>query len=253
MYFSLIAICSSTGMILESILAIYYHWKTISAIMTILCIINFLTLFFVPEPSIWLRTKGKIEQADKVDKWFDLKQIHDVNTAKSSVNTTNEVDNRHFDKTSDTKDIPPYWLLFIQPSVWKPTLILLLFYICQQGTGLYVLLFYTMDVLREFRIPYSSNTISIVLSVSRLLGSLSFSILHWCKKRTLVMISGGFTAGCLIVIVIHTKMFKNVENPPYMMVLLLAFILYMFFALLGILTMPWILSGELYPIATKGK
>lgn len=251
LHLSLVSIFSSTGMILECIMAIYYPWKTIPLVMCVMCIVNFLTLFSVPEPSVWLRAKGKIEEADKVDKWFDLRHISDVNAAESSANTTSGGDGRHLKTTSDTKG-KPYWKLFIHPTVWRPTLILVVFYICQQGTGLYVLLLYTPDVLRDFKISWNSNTVSMLLSVARLLGSISFGILHRCKKRTLVTISGGFMAASLIAVVAHSKIYKNVDDPPYTVVLLLAFIVYMFFALIGILTMPWILSSELYPIATKG-
>lgn len=223
-------------------MAIYYPWKTIPFVMCVMCIVNFLTLFTVPEPSVWLRAKGKTVEADKVDEWFDLGHISDANAAGSSAD---------LQTTSDTKG-KPYWKSFIHPTVWKPTLILVMFYICQQGTGLYVLLLYTTDVLRDFKISWNSNTVSMFLSVARLLGSISFGILHWCKKRTLVSVSGGFMAASLIVVVAHSKIYKNVDDPPYTVVSLLAFIVYMFFALLGVLTMPWVLSGELYPIATKG-
>ncbi|VVC29772.1 Major facilitator superfamily domain,Major facilitator, sugar transporter-like [Cinara cedri] len=251
LHFSLVTVCSSTGMMLECILSIYYHWKTISAIMCVMCVVNLLTLFSVPEPSIWLRAKGRIEEAEKVDKWFDLRHITVANAAESSANTVNKGDGPHLENTTDTKD-KPYWLLFIHPTVWKPTLILLIFYICQQGSGLYVLLFYTMDVLRDFRVPWDSNTVSIFLSVARLLGGISFGLLHWCKKRTMVAISGGSMAGSLIIAIAYSKMFINVEHPPYMVILVFAFVAYMFFALIGLLTMPWVLSSELYPISVKG-
>jgi len=84
------------------------------------------------------------------------------------------------------------------------------------------------------------------------MGGLSFAAMHRVKRRTLVMLSGVCMAGALLIIVTYMKAFDGVQDPPFAMTLIIAFLMYMFFALLAILPMPWILCGEVFPMAVKG-
>lgn len=252
-YIAMVSINVGVGMMFECILSFYFHWQTISAIFCIICTVNCLTLFIIPESPMWLKSKGRVEEANNVIKWFGLEHITPkivVNDVESSTKTEGSNDDGRDTAATDKKS---YFSLFLHPTVWKPALITLIFFVIQQFSGLYVLIFYSMDVLRDCKVRLDGHTISLFLSAARVLGGICFGLLHSLKRRTLLIISGGCMAISLFVIVAYMKIFENVEDPPFEIILTIAFVMFMFFSLLGILPLPWILCGEVFPMAVKGK
>jgi len=212
----------------------------------------------VPEPPMWLRAKGRTAEADEVDRWLDLGHTTHASDASADMVEQPAVamevdDNLHAIPAASTSlASSPYWSLFLQRNVWLPTVVTLTFFICQQCSGVYVLMFYSMDVVRDCKMPWDSNTVSLFLSFARVIGVLGFAAMHRVAFRTLVMISGGCMAISLLTVVAYMKAFAGVQDPPFEMTLIVAFVMYMFFALLGILPIPWILCGEVFPMAVKG-
>ncbi|XP_022169572.1 facilitated trehalose transporter Tret1-like isoform X2 [Myzus persicae] len=263
LYVTLVPLTVGLGMILECILAIYFRWQTISSIMLVVSLINFLLLFMVPEPPMWLRAKGRSAEADEVDEWLDLGHITTASATEVAASAYVVERSMTLAMASDTNvhaspEAPkettatPYWSLFLQRNVWMPTVITLTFFVCQQGSGVYVLLFYSMDVVRDCKMPWDSNAVSLFLAFARVIGVLSFAAMHRVPRRTLVMVSGGCMAVSLLVVVAYMKAFAGVQDPPFEFTLIVAFVMFMFFALLGILPMPWMLCGEVFPMAVKG-
>ncbi|XP_026817040.1 facilitated trehalose transporter Tret1-like isoform X1 [Rhopalosiphum maidis] len=259
LYTTLVTMTVGLGMMVECVLAMFFSWQTISGMMFVVSVANFLTLFMVPEPPMWLRSKGRNAEADEVDKWLDLAYVTHVTAAAApsaaavverhaAVATTVDADV----PATDADPPPSYWSLFLRRNVWMPTAITLTFFVCQQGSGVYVLLFYSMDVLRDCRVPWDSNTVSLFLSVARLMGGVGFAAMHRVPRRKLVVVSGGCMAVSLLVVVAYMSAFAGVQDPPFATTLIVAFIMFMFFALLAILPMPWILCGEVFPMEVKG-
>ncbi|CAH1732174.1 facilitated trehalose transporter Tret1-like isoform X1 [Aphis gossypii] len=256
LYITLVTMTVGLGMMVECILAMFFHWQIISGIMLVMSVANFCTLFMVPEPPMWLRSKGRTAEADEVDKWLDLGHVMGTPATAApatTVDTADVPDTATVDGDKKTAVAPtPYWSLFLRRNVWMPTAITLTFFVCQQGSGVYVLLFYSMDVLRDCRVPWDSNTVSLFLSVARLMGGVGFAAMHRVARRKLVMISGGCMAVSLLVVVAYMSAFTGVQDPPFAMTLIIAFVMFMFFALFAILPMPWILCGEVFPMEVKG-
>jgi len=106
------------------------------------------------------------------------------------------------------------------------------FFAFQQGSGVYVLLFYSMDVLRDCGVRWDGTT--MLLSVA-----LCFSLLHRVKRRALLAVS------LLVVVAAHVEWSDG--RPPYPAILIVPFAGFVFFGLIGVLPIPWILSGEIFP------
>eukprot|EP00102_Acyrthosiphon_pisum_P023931 XP_016661141.1 PREDICTED: facilitated trehalose transporter Tret1 [Acyrthosiphon pisum] len=159
LYITLVPFTVGLGMMAESILAMYCRWQTISGIMLAVSVVNFLTLFMVPEPPIWLRARGRAPEADEVDRWLDLGHITHASDASADVVEQSVVamevdDNVHATPAAPTSlSSSPYWSLFLRRNVWLPTVVTLTFFVFQQCSGVYVLLFYSMDVVRDCKMP----------------------------------------------------------------------------------------------------
>lgn len=242
LYFSLATVFVSAGMLTECTMALFFSWKLIAFTLFVVSSVACVSLFLVPETPMWLRSHGRVSEAERTEKWFGQ-------DAPAAATVAVPCDDGG-DPAVPTA--PAYWTLFARPAVWKPTLITLAFFVCQQGSGFYLLLFYSVDVLHDAKVQWDGITVTLMLSASRLLGSLVFLSLHNVPRKKMVVISSTGMAASLITIIAYMRYYKDVPEPPYTAVLIVAFVLYVFFALLAMLPLPWSLTTELFPMSVKG-
>ncbi|XP_060856992.1 facilitated trehalose transporter Tret1-like [Metopolophium dirhodum] len=257
LYFSVVTIFVGAGMMTECVLSMFFQWQTVSLILFVASTVNCAALFLVPETPMWLRTRGRSREADAAEAWLGMEPAAVTVPAAAPVTALAVNGDDHLcgaDGHAATGKPTPvaYWTLFTGPSVWKPALITTLFFICQQGSGFYVMLFYSVDVLHDCRVQWDGITVTAFLSLSRVTGSVVYSMLHHVHRKTLVVVSGSGMALSLAIVIIYMRMYKDVASPPYGAVLIVAFIAYVFFALLAMLPLPWTICGEVFPMAVKG-
>ncbi|CAI6353774.1 unnamed protein product [Macrosiphum euphorbiae] len=257
LYFSVVTIFVGIGMMTESVLSMLFEWQTVSLILFVFSTVNCASMFLVPETPMWLRTRGRCQEAEAAEAWLGVEPAAVTVPAAAPVTALAVNGDDHLcgaDGQAATGKPTPvaYWKLFIGPSVWKPAMLTTLFFICQQGSGFYVLLFYSVDLLRDSGVQFDGITVTAFLSLSRVIGSLVYSMLHHVRRKTLVVVSGGGMAISLSIIIVYMHMYKDVATPTYGAVLIVAFILYVFFALLAMLPLPWTICGEVFPMAVKG-
>ncbi|XP_025191083.1 facilitated trehalose transporter Tret1-like [Melanaphis sacchari] len=256
LYMSLVTVFVGMGMMFECVMALYFHWKTVSLIMFVISAVNIAAMFLVPESPVWLRAHGRTREAEAAEAWLGMEQP--AATAVPAPVTALAVNGDEHMCAADgapaagKSTAAAYWTRFTGPTVWKPTLITTLFFICQQGSGFYVLLFYSVDVLRDCRVQWDGVTVTAFLSLSRVIGSVVYSLLHHVQRKTMVVVSGGGMGLSLTVIIVYMHLYNDMASPPYGAVLIVAFTAYVFFALLAMLPMPWAICGEVFPMAVKG-
>lgn len=243
LFFSVVTIFVGVGMMAECLMAMFFHWQTVSVILFVMSVIGCGSLFLVPETPMWLRKHGRVREAEAAEKWLgeDRLSAAAAGTVAAAAYADNPVD-----------VAVSNWRALMEPIVWKPVLLTVAFFVCQQGSGFYVLLFYSMDVLKDSRVQWDGLTITVLLSAGRVVGSLVFSVLHHVRRKTLTVVSGTGMALSLTVIVGYMRMYRDVTDPPMEIVQILAFIAYVFFALLAMLPLPWTLCGEVFPMSVKG-
>lgn len=244
---SMMSVFVGIGTIVESSLAVFFHWHTVSTLLAVACSAGFVSLFFVPEPPIWLRSQNRIDEAERAERWFGMDRVREngteVATATVAAGAANE--------NSNAAGPDRRWSVYAHPTVWKPALITLGFFVCQQCSGLYVLLFYSADVLRDCKVPWDGNTVTVFLFGTRVISSVIYAALHRVKRKILAVASCVGMATSLATIVVYTKLYESVEQPPFG-TLIGAFIVFVFSGQIGLLPMPWTLCGEVFPIAVKG-
>ncbi|XP_050527759.1 facilitated trehalose transporter Tret1-like [Daktulosphaira vitifoliae] len=235
LFLSIITIFSSLSMLSVSVLAIFYHWQTLAMTYCVLSIFGAVSLFIVPDPPIWLKAKGWDIKAQKAKEWFGMSNEMTV-TEETPIKAT-----------KDSK-----FAVYTSPSVWKPTLHCIMLFICQQFSGIYVLIYYSVDVIRDCGVPYDSMTVSALMFGARILGNIVYSLLSGVGRKTLLVTSGlGMTLSFSTVIVTMYA-FGNELNPTYGSIRAAAFLSCAFCALLGVLPLPWSIPGEIFPIEVKG-
>lgn len=278
-YGSTVTLFVGTGMLVECVLSMNFPWITVAKILFGASVVGFVPLCLVKESPMWLESRGRKDQARKVTEWFDVLRITDTKARTSSAAAAAAATAVHDDDDDDcrlhsdlngeevAKDLgdrggkdagnrdetesPSYWRLYADRTVWMPTAVLGLIFTCQQFGGVYVLLFYASDVVRDCNIStYNRIIVNVYLSVARILGSLTFLAMHRVMYRKLLTSSGAGMAVSLCVVVGYLKVFG--PGGPYSEILVGGFLFYMYFALLGMMTIPWIVCGEMFPIAVRG-
>ncbi|XP_060846869.1 facilitated trehalose transporter Tret1-like [Rhopalosiphum padi] len=256
LYLSLVTVFVGMGMMSECVLSICFHWRTVSLILFVMSAVNCASMFLVPESPLWLRSRGRHREAEAADTFLGLEPATTTAAAPPvttlTVNGDEQLCGADGTAAAGKATRAAYWKQFTGPSVWKPTLITILFFTCQQCSGFYVLLFYSVDVLRDCHVQWDGITITAFLSLSRVVGSLVYSMLHHVHRKTLVVVSGVGMGLSLSTAIVYMHMFNDMPSPPYGEVLIVAFVGYVFFALLAMLPLPWTLCGEVFPMAVKG-
>ncbi|XP_050526696.1 facilitated trehalose transporter Tret1-like isoform X2 [Daktulosphaira vitifoliae] len=240
LYFGVVIMLVGFGMLTLSILAIFFTWNDLSKIFCVITIGGALLLFLVPETPLWLRSRGRYSEAKRVEEWFG----GDPKLMPNSVEVTETL--------CSQKPLELKWSIYTSRPVWMPALISLIFFVCQQGTGFFVLLFYSIDVVKDCHVSVDPLSFAAYLSITRIIGSIVYTLQYETKRRTLVVISSlGMFVG-LLSIISYMYIFEDVVRPPFEFIPVAGFLVYVFFGLLGMLSLPFSICGELFPMSVKG-
>ncbi|CAI6348075.1 unnamed protein product [Macrosiphum euphorbiae] len=245
------------GLMTSAILGALFHWHTVAAVYAVMCAIGFIAPFFVPSTPMWLRSRKREEEARLAEKWFgfqldrtdDLPTLPPPPCAAAAMATLTRADST-VGAIMDTN--VSCWGTYTSPTVWKPTLASLAFFCCQQASGFYVLLFYSVDVMRDCRVSIDGMTAAVYLCAARLAGTIVSLVFQSARKRTLTTVSGLGMCVSMSTVVGYLYAFNGVSSPPATDLLIVPFMFYVFFAMFAVLPLPWSACGEMFPMAVKG-
>lgn len=256
LFVSLVTLMVGVGMTLECLLAVFFHWHTMAGMLLAASVVGCTSLFLVPESPAWLRTRGRVREAEVAEEWFGMAP----RTPRADASTADDLPISDVKRNESAATITVTagatitndsgWSAYVHRTVWLPTLIMMGFFLCQEVSGYYVLISYSAYVLRDFRVLWDSITVTAVFCAARVGGSLAFSVLHGVGRRTLAVVSGTGMAVSLVVTMASRRALAAGESVNAVPVA--AFVAYMFFAMLGLMPLPWIYSSEVFPTAVKG-
>lgn len=242
-YNSMISVFVGIGTIYECSLAMFFDWNTVAMILAATSVAGCCSLFFVPEPPAWLRANDRIDEAVRAERWFGVDEDSAALKTAKPEKAVDVVSSSHSFR----------WSEYAKPTVWKPTLITLGFFACQQCSGLYVLLFYSADVLRDCGVSWDAITVTVYLFGTRVISSVVFMSLHRMGRKTLAVASSTGMAVSLAVVLAYVRsMDSSVEPSVSGVIPIIAFVTYLFSSQIGLLPMPWTLCGEVFPMSVKG-
>jgi MFS family permease len=147
---------------------------------------------------------------------------------------------------------PSKWAGFLKPTGYKPMIILFFLFLIQQFSGIYITLFFAVSFLQDIDSEVNAFTASIFVGVVRFLMSLLNAwLLKRFKRRRLIMVSTSCMALCMFASGACTVWVKQGAKELVLFPVILL-LLYVCSSMIGLLTIPWTMTAELFPNEIRG-
>ncbi|KAK3908861.1 Facilitated trehalose transporter Tret1 [Frankliniella fusca] len=144
-----------------------------------------------------------------------------------------------------------------RPECWKPLLIMNVFFLFQQLSGVFVVIFYAVDMVVEAGVDANPYYVTVMIGLARLLVTIVTGFLsNKVGRRPLAIISGAGMTVCMMALATHLLLQSGglagsglLPGPWLPAAALVTFILA---STLGFLTLPWAMIGEVFPARFRG-
>ncbi|KAI5706000.1 hypothetical protein M8J76_015834 [Diaphorina citri] len=210
-------------------------------------------LAFCSASPVWLVTQNRMEEAkksiafllrrDKSSEELTDFRLQELITEKQLRQRTNDT-RTYLRKFVDTVR---------KPQTYKPFWILIILFFLQQFTGLYIILVFAISIFTGMGSTLDPYISTICLGVLRLImGVVTTYVLRTCGRRKLCILSGTVMtlAMSLSGYFIHTDLHQ--QDSLLKFVPILCILVFITFGTLGLVTLPWMISAEMFPNEVRG-
>ncbi|XP_027847186.2 facilitated trehalose transporter Tret1 [Aphis gossypii] len=252
-----LAALSSTTVILGSIsqfiLGNFLHWRKIVLFNTIVPIVAFISLLFIPESPHWLITKGRIVEAEKSLCWLRGWVQPDAVQYELSMLSKSIALNEEKVRMKKNKK---FYSFYLRRTFLLPYFIITASFFFASFGGTSTLQVYAVQIFETLGSPINGYTSTLVLGILQLMGGiLGLLLIHWTGKRPLAIVSTLGSSLCFFVVSAYVfikqynaEIILNVNWIPLVFLNIAAFMSHVSIRLL-----PWMLIGEVYPPNIRGQ
>lgn len=244
-----VSLAIAIGILISHVLGTFLSWNLTAAICAVCPLISFLCTLLAPESPSWLLSKGKVEHALKSFKWLrgmDDESSQEFENMVVNQNTSASVGNYSWAILKDN---------IRQPTFLKPLCILLGFFLTMQFAGVNAVSFYSVSIMKEtIGEGLNEYLAMLIIDIVRFVMSIvACVLLRKCGRRPLLMVSGVGTVVSLISLAVflyfssRNEALKSIAWLP-----MTCLIGYICFVSVGIVPLPWCMTGELFPLALRG-
>ncbi|XP_011630038.1 facilitated trehalose transporter Tret1-2 homolog [Pogonomyrmex barbatus] len=222
----------------------WLHWRTTAYICSVLPIICSIVNIYGKESPLWLLGKGKMEEAKRC--WIFLYGIESLEEF-SLLETTRltEISRKKTKKRSLLRSLRKAWS---SRYFLRPFGIVCLYFFTTQFAGSNVTTFYCVEMLADVSDPAYAYLITLTIDAIRLIFSVLVCVLlKICRRRTMTFISGFGVA--ITMLSLSVCLTFDIGRPWSPMILL---VIYVALLPLGLIPLPWMLCGELFPRKYRG-
>lgn len=264
----------SIGILISHILGTFLHWRITAGVCGIPPIICVLILIFVYESPIWILSKGNAQGAENAFRWFRGYSEEATNELNNIMNKMSNSNGQNIEEPKITK-----WQMLCKGSFLKPFLVLNLFFFVQQFCGTNAIAFYSVTILKESVPSVNEYLATIIIDIVRFIVSvIAVILLKRYGRKYLSVVSAIGTACSLFLLAICLGFFnfkpseettivlnetnltsttiETVSSESYLYLLnylpLVFLISYISFVSIGLVPIPWVLTGELFSKEMRG-
>ncbi|KDR07364.1 Solute carrier family 2, facilitated glucose transporter member 8 [Zootermopsis nevadensis] len=150
------------------------------------------------------------------------------------------------------------WRTLRLPQVWKPLFVLNAFFFFQQFSGIYVVVFYAVDIVLQAGVSVDEYVGTVLLGVVQLVAGVAVSFaLTRCGRRPMSLLSGAGMTVCMLGLAAYLHLVPNgsktaLGNPHLATIPFVLLLVYVVAGAIGFHTLPWAMLGEMFPPRVKG-
>ncbi|KAL3270996.1 hypothetical protein HHI36_021498 [Cryptolaemus montrouzieri] len=247
-----IAMNLTLGTLLCHLMGTFFSWQTTAWFCLLFPFIGAIFTFFSTESPRWYIDKNRIEEACVVFK--------KIRGESEESNKELDVMMENYKNQTECTRQSSLWNtvheLITKPELYKPLIILVLYFMSAQFVGINVVTFYAIDIVEgslgknfvnQYLVMLAMDSVRVVSSV------LACVLLRKLRRRQLAIIGGSGCCICLITLSISNYLLSIIPDSKVLLVApLVALLAYMFFISICVVPLPWCLAGELLPQKVKG-
>lgn len=238
----------SLGILFVYFLGSYFAWRTVAWCGIILPVLSWIAIYFSPETPTWLTRNDREKEALEI-----LKRLR--KSDKVAEAEVKDLTDRFRKEQLDEKNTS-LWDSVKQIPVIKALIIINLFNSFQVLSGTYLVVFYAVDIIKEFThgdFGMDSLQAAILTAVTRLLVTIVYCfLLLYMNRRTMLNWMG--TGSAISSIVISILLFNKDNVDPKTLVIVGAGLVILYITTnTAFFVMPGILVGELLPSKIRGR
>ncbi|XP_031848104.2 trehalose transporter 1-like protein isoform X2 [Nomia melanderi] len=220
------------------------NWRLVALMCALFPVVSAaVTLAVVPETPIWLRDRGRLDEALET-----LKRFRGIpKNASPSPDLEEELRQRPQKKKQNLMKH------LLKRNAVMPFLIMLAYFFFQQFSGIFVVVYYAVNIVRSAGITIDPYLGAVLIGFTRLIGSLLMAGASGRFGRRIPSIVSG--SGMTIFMAI-LSVYLILEDRGYVIndggiVPVICVLSYIFASTLGFLVVPFAMVGEIYPTKVK--
>lgn len=258
----------SLGTFVTYVVGAYMHWRTLAWLFAAAPLVTLgLMLLCTPESPLWLAGKGRREQAVKSVKFLVRNDPGKLASAEADVDAMVLV---AAERTAAQRRGLAAFLatLFMRRTGLRPLLVITMLFALQQFCGMYVTLFFAVSFFKDVGSALDPNMASILVGAIRVVTSVQATfMMRRFGRRPLLLLSASCCALAMAVsgyfariITTSTSDGASVNATSLLSegeavgevavwvrwVPVAAILIYVYCGMLGLLTIPWTMTAELF-------
>lgn len=243
-----ISLAIAVGLLLSHILGTFFTWTTTALFCVTLPSVSVVLLSVVPESPSWLAKKGSLKAAVASYHWCRGHSCEANEELAAMLEKQKQDAEEHLSIKQTAR-------MLLRGQFLKPLAIINLFFVTTQFSGVNAITFYSVSIMQDtVGDGLDKYTSMLIIDVIRVLMSvIACVLLRRFGRRPLMIISGFGTAISLFVLtgfIYTSSYFKALSS--YSCIPLGALVSYIAFVSVGLVPLPWAMTGEIFPLSLRG-
>ncbi|XP_060807536.1 facilitated trehalose transporter Tret1-like [Amyelois transitella] len=260
-FLTCVSLSLTIGVLFSHALGTICSWQQCALICSFLTFTSLILIIYSPESPSWLISKGRYQEASDIFFWLRGQNDEQVDELESMVKAQKMI--RKSSVAGQTlplgarvkRGFKYFFTTCKKPGFYKPIIIMLFMYIMFQFAGINVISSYAMDIIRKVVGPEAnSKVIMVALDIERLICNIMAVFLMKNFPRRTVLFSSGTV--CILAYIgkgsyVYAKQYDLLPfDNQWIPICLIG--IYMFSLTIGISSVPFAISGEIFPLEYRG-
>ncbi|EDW78463.1 uncharacterized protein Dwil_GK16169 [Drosophila willistoni] len=242
----------ASGILLMYILGYFIRSNIILICCICICcqVTAILLVFPMPESPSWLLQKGRDEKARK-----SLRYFRGLSTKENDYVPEFEAELAHMkelaENANNTAASESFSQIIRRPEVYKPVIMLTVFFAFQQICGVVVIIVYAVQIAQRAGVAIDPVLVAVMLGVARIVTTCFMSsIFEKWGRRPSGMFSASGMAICMLLLAAGGWWPNTIGTMSWLPVICI--VAHIIFSTMGMLTLPFFMISEVFPQRARG-